>query len=227
MILRLSKWLVWMSQEYTGDIETKDIYTKLSQKNNYESVIDYKKRVKELKQIFKILPNPPKRILDLACGTGAMIDALPNNTSADIIGIDVSNGMIEVAKQRFKNHKNITLKLGDFSKLDFPQSSFDLITISFSTRFIKKQNEITFAEDIKRLLKKDGIFVVVTMDEPFRKPTRWFQSLTGYPKGINSDMNDKAYVKEFFGKYVQFYNEFVLGHNFFVYKPFAVLFKKI
>jgi CelD/BcsL family acetyltransferase involved in cellulose biosynthesis/SAM-dependent methyltransferase len=51
------------------------------------------------------------RLLDLGCGSGRMIAALAPRAS-QIIGVDISSGMLAAARQRLGRHRNVTLVQG-------------------------------------------------------------------------------------------------------------------
>ncbi len=57
------------------------------------------------------------RILDFATGTGRIVDFLTRSIpTATINGVDVSAEMLKVAKEVFKNNKNITFSKGDITQ---------------------------------------------------------------------------------------------------------------
>ena len=88
----------------------------------------------------------PDNILDLACGTGYYTNSY--NSKFDIYGIDLSKKAISLACKK-SNNKYI---IGSIFELPFYNSSFDIITLIFAPRPL---------EEIKRVLKKDGIFIEV------------------------------------------------------------------
>lgn len=91
-------------------------------------------------------------ILDLGTGTGYVPKMLCQLTKADfkIIGIDLSQDMLDIAKQENMD-KRIIYKLADNYKLAFRNNSFDIVTNKLSTQFSFKE--------VHRVLKKNGIFV--------------------------------------------------------------------
>jgi SAM-dependent methyltransferase len=65
------------------------------------------------------------RILDVGCGTGALVDSLARRASgSSIVGIDPSRPFVEYARQRFP-HPRFTFDYGDAMALPYPDSSFD------------------------------------------------------------------------------------------------------
>jgi ubiquinone/menaquinone biosynthesis C-methylase UbiE len=75
-----------------------------------------------------------KQVLDIATGTGlvAIAAAQIADTEGRVIGIDISTGMIDVARQKAQalGLHNIEFKLADGEALDFPANTFDYIFCS-------------------------------------------------------------------------------------------------
>src|SRR5208283_2114127 len=69
------------------------------------------------------------QVLDIATGTGmvAFYAASKVGTQGSVIGIDISEGMIEIAKSKLKSTElpNIDFKIGDGEALAFEENSFD------------------------------------------------------------------------------------------------------
>ena len=68
-----------------------------------------------------------ERILDLACGTGVVTGLLHQLSKAPVHGIDLSPKMIEIAKAKYADEKDISFESGDF--LELPPKIYDLIVI--------------------------------------------------------------------------------------------------
>ena len=61
-----------------------------------------------------LLPKKPKKILDVATGTGDLAIALTETNATEIIGIDISIGMLDIGKKKVKKQnviKKLNLKL--------------------------------------------------------------------------------------------------------------------
>ena len=52
-----------------------------------------------------LLPKKPKKILDVATGTGDLAIALTETNATEIIGIDISIGMLDIGKKKVKKQK--------------------------------------------------------------------------------------------------------------------------
>ena len=79
-----------------------------------------------------VAPHPGERILDLAAGTGTSSASLAKG-GAEVVACDLSEGMIEVGRER---HPEIEFVHGNAMDLDFEDGSFDAVTISWGLRNI-------------------------------------------------------------------------------------------
>ena len=108
-----------------------------------------------------------KVILDVACGSGYGSKIL-SKRAKKVIGVDISKESINYAKENF-NSKNIEFRQGSATNLNFiKDNSIDRI-ISFET--IEHLKEYTlFLSEIKRILKKGGLFIVSTPNKKISSP---------------------------------------------------------
>ena len=67
------------------------------------------------------------KILDLACGTGVMSQRLHDRFQGEVLGLDLSGAMIEVAQNKYQGQEGISFQNGDF--YDFEGTGFDLILL--------------------------------------------------------------------------------------------------
>ncbi|MEM8893745.1 MAG: class I SAM-dependent methyltransferase, partial [Bacteroidota bacterium] len=89
------------------------------------------------KAVSMLKDNQPKLILDIATGTGDFaIEALALNPDK-VIGVDISEGMLEVGREKMKK-KNIDhiidMQMGDSEGLLFDDNKFDAVIVSFGVR---------------------------------------------------------------------------------------------
>ena len=110
-------------------------------------------------------------VLDLATGSGdvlfALRDGLPHETA--ITGVDFCEPMLEEArnKREVKGLDEDSNKFlwGDCLSLDFPDNSFDLITISFGLRNLADREK--GLKEMNRVLKPGGRLIVLEFSQPF------------------------------------------------------------
>lgn len=106
--------------------------------------------------------NRDLNILDVGCGGGQNLLNLSNKfKNATLFGIDYSQTSINLSAEICKNlvlDKRLFLKVADIHKTGFEDDKFDLIT-AFETLYFWEDLDTAFKE-IKRILKKDGKFMI-------------------------------------------------------------------
>ncbi len=117
-----------------------------------------------------------KQFLDIATGTGDLAIMLAKKiTDAKIIGLDISKGMLDVGIKKVKANNldnQIKMVLGDSEKLPFENDTFDAITVGFGVRNFEDLDK--GLQEIHRVLKKDGVFVVLETSQPEKFPMKQF-----------------------------------------------------
>lgn len=126
--------------------------------------IDVKWRNKVVKLVAE---SNPENILDIATGTGDLAISLAATNAKEIIGLDISNGMLEVGREKISAKqldKLIAMVIGDSEDLPFEDNSFDAITVAFGVRNF--ENLEKGLAEILRVLKPKGIFVILETSVP-------------------------------------------------------------
>jgi len=159
MLKRLRALVYWAWREFFRGHHPTEYYNSLAKKNIYEVAVDYKKRVNNFKKLRQFIPQPCKTMVDLGCGTGAMMEALHTGVFS-IIGVDRSAGMLGIAKERFANDSKVKFIESDFISVAFPINSVDLITMGFSTRYIPPEKSLAFFSKLHSWLTPQGKFMV-------------------------------------------------------------------
>ncbi|GAA0718740.1 bifunctional demethylmenaquinone methyltransferase/2-methoxy-6-polyprenyl-1,4-benzoquinol methylase UbiE [Aquimarina litoralis] len=142
---------------------------------NYDGlnrVISFGIDVKWRKKVVKIVSKTqPKNILDVATGTGDLAINLAETGATEIVGLDISAGMLEVGKDKIKAKKLdqiITMVKGDGESLPYGDNYFDAITVAFGVRNFEDLEQ--GLSEIYRVLKPKGIFVVLETSVPTKTP---------------------------------------------------------
>ena len=155
------------------------------------------------KEAIEKLTNKPKMILDVACGTADFAIAASKLEEVQITGIDISKRMLEIGRKKVEQkglEKQIKLKLADSEKLPFESNRFDAITAGFGVRNFENLNTGLF--EIKRVLKKNGMFTILEFSKPknfIMKQSFSFYSkfiLPTFGKIISKDSSAYTYLPE-------------------------------
>ena len=140
--------------------------------------IKWRKRVVEI-----VKKQQPKTILDIATGTGDLAINLAETSAEEIVGLDISPGMLEVGKEKVKAKQldnRVKMIIGDSENMPFEDNTFDAITVAFGVRnFETLENGL---KDILRVLKPGGTFVILETSVPTKFPFK--QGYKAYSKFI-------------------------------------------
>jgi len=113
----------------------------------------------------------PKKILDIATGTGDLAIMLAQIDDSQVTGLDLSPGMLEIGKQKVFAaglDKQVDMVIGDSEKLPFDDDSYDAITVSYGVRNFEDLNKGLL--EINRVLRPGGILVILETSLPTKFP---------------------------------------------------------
>lgn len=142
-----------------------------------------KKAVNQLRAI------QPKKMLDIATGTGDFALELLKLKPELIVGIDISEGMLNVGKQKMIKKgvdKIVKLQLGDSEKIEFEDEYFDAVTVSFGVRNF--ENLSNGLSEMLRVTRKGGKIVILEFSKPKKFPVKQYYAF------------HSKYIIPFFGK---------------------------
>ncbi|MBV9216030.1 MAG: methyltransferase domain-containing protein [Acidobacteria bacterium] len=105
------------------------------------------------------LPDGELDILDIGCGNGALLNALADRVKTGV-GVDESAGMIEKARAKNTEFRNLSFQTIDGPVLPFPDDSFDVVTSLMSFRYLDWD---PLLHEIKRVTRPGGKFLVIDM----------------------------------------------------------------
>jgi demethylmenaquinone methyltransferase/2-methoxy-6-polyprenyl-1,4-benzoquinol methylase len=156
-----------------------------------------RKAIRELKSL------QPKRILDLATGTGDFAIAALRLNPTKIVGMDISKGMLSMGEIKMKKRgfdQVIEMKLGDSEALPFENDSFDAITVGFGVRNF--ENLTLGLSEMLRVTRKDGKIIILEFSKPKNFPvkqafylySKYFIPFFG--KRISKDAKAYSYLPE-------------------------------
>ncbi len=97
------------------------------------------------------------RILEVGVGTGRNLKYYP--AGAQVTGIDVSEGMLEKAREKSRGMKNITLLLMDAENMEFQDSTFDYVVTTFVLCSVP--DPVKALKEMRRVLKPSGELIAI------------------------------------------------------------------
>jgi demethylmenaquinone methyltransferase/2-methoxy-6-polyprenyl-1,4-benzoquinol methylase len=152
-----------------------------------------RKAVKELREI------QPKRILDIATGTGDFALATLKVMPEEVVGMDISEGMLDVGKVKMRKKKVdhiVSMQLGDSENLPFEDNYFDAVTVGFGVRNFEDLEK--GLSEMLRVIRPDGKAIILEFSKPKNFPIK--QVFGFYSKyvipffGKNISKDEKAYA---------------------------------
>lgn len=185
--------------------------------NNISKTYDFLNRVMTMgidtiwrKKAIRLLKSiQPQLILDVATGTGDFaIESLRILQPKKIIGVDISQGMLDVAKSKIlkKGLQNqIEVQLGDSERLQFEDNTFDAVTVAFGVRNFENLEQ--GLSDIYRVLKPGGKAIVLELSNPTAFPIKqlfhfyFHKILPTVGKFISKDASAYSYLPESVAKF--------------------------
>ncbi len=156
-----------------------------------------RKAVKKLKEI------NPTRILDIATGTGDFAIQSLTLKPTEVVGIDISAGMLEVGKTKMKakgvDHI-VRMELGDSENLTFEDGYFDAVTVAFGVRNFEHLEK--GLGEMLRVTRSGGRIVILEFSKPKRFPVKQYYAFHSryiipfFGKRISKDGRAYAYLPE-------------------------------
>lgn len=152
--------------------------------DNLNRVISFGIDVKWRKKVLQLVSKTnPETVLDIATGTGDLAILMAQTRAKRIVGLDISEGMLEIGKAKIQEKnlsQTIEMVLGDSENIPFEDNFFDAITVAFGVRNFEHLEK--GLSEILRVLKPGGIFVVLETSVPEKTPYK--QGYNFYSKNI-------------------------------------------
>ncbi|MDE7179912.1 MAG: bifunctional demethylmenaquinone methyltransferase/2-methoxy-6-polyprenyl-1,4-benzoquinol methylase UbiE [Muribaculaceae bacterium] len=116
------------------------------------------------------------KILDIATGTGDVaFDLYSRYPDADVTGVDLSDGMLGIARRKLakeseRARRHISFEQGDSLNLRFADNTFDLITVAYGVRNFEHLE--AGLREMARVLRHGGTLCIIELSCPTGKITR-------------------------------------------------------
>ncbi len=123
------------------------------------------------KAIYLLKPSNPKVILDVATGTGDFALQALTLKPEQIIGVDISAGMLDVGRKKIERKgvaHIIKMVQADSENLPFEENKFDAVTVAFGVRNF--ENLRKGLAEINRTMKPGAWLVILEFSRPTRFP---------------------------------------------------------
>ena len=122
------------------------------------------------KAIKMLAEHEPKKILDVATGTADFALATLPLQPEEVIGVDISEGMLDVGRKKITDQgiTNVKLEYGDSEQLRFEDNQFDAVIVAFGVRNFENLDQ--GLAEINRVLRPGGVAMILE----FSKPTGLF-----------------------------------------------------
>lgn len=137
--------------------------------------IDYQRK--------KVIPDATGKVLEIGIGPGSNLKHYDNTKVTSILGIDPSKELNQIAKKRAeKNNLNIEFLIESASNLSAESKSIDTVVSTYTLCSIPEPEKTL--QEIKRVLKDDGIFIFSEHGLSPDKSVSFVQNITDsfYPK---------------------------------------------
>lgn len=109
---------------------------------------------------------PPRRTLDVACGTGFMTRRL----RGEVTGLDQSDAMLDVARQQVPE---ATFVQGDALDLPFDDGAFERLFSSYFYCHLEEADRVRFLAEARRVAPE--LVIVGSRLQPGEEPARWVE----------------------------------------------------
>jgi Methylase involved in ubiquinone/menaquinone biosynthesis len=154
--------------------------------------------------LLDFIPDQKLKILEVCTGTAAnSIVIAGNRTNAEIVGIDLSEEMLEIAKDKIRRRgiKNIETLVMDATNMSFDDNFFDVVLISLVLHEVNNYLRVRIINEAKRVLRNNGKMIIVEWDKPKKISQRILFGIIelSEPKGFMEflEMDMEKYLTNF------------------------------
>ena len=108
-----------------------------------------------------VLPQEPRRLLDLGCGDGRLTALVLSCRPSveDCVAVDCSLPMLELARERFASDPRVDVKAWDLKEPIRLLGRFDLVVSGFAIHHLSDSRKQELFQEVVGQLEVDGLFV--------------------------------------------------------------------
>jgi ubiquinone/menaquinone biosynthesis C-methylase UbiE len=132
-------------------------------------------------------------ILDLGCGTGLLLQKI-RDMAKNVVGLDISKGMLEAVNLFVKRSANVHLVLADADHAPFRSGYFD--TVFAITLLQNMPNPHNTLQEVKRITKPNASIIVTALKKRFTEGSflKLLEKANLQPKLLKSDADLKCHI---------------------------------
>lgn len=134
----------------------------------YDNLVDQYEAKAKARALALLAPRRGERYLEVAVGTGvALASLLARDAGVEAVGVDLSAGMLDVARRRFGRRRRWRprLLLADARRLPFPDATFDCLFNSYMLDLIPTEELPKVLSEYGRVLRPGGRLALVNLTE--------------------------------------------------------------
>lgn len=151
---------------------------------------------KTLTKFLKQNIDESKTILELGCGTALNLYKIfkLKLKFKNYLGIDFTDSMLQIAKNKFKNKQNVKFRLGDITKLENLDEKFDILLCTWVISHV--ENPVEFVNNAQKHLEPGGKFFLVFYTKP-----KWYLNYLFKPAAKHlfyADSFDHSIIEKFY-----------------------------
>ena len=172
---------------------------------NYDPIAEQYKRSKqqpwrtfiECFTLLDLIGEPSQMsVLDVACGEGFYTRIIRQRGAASVTGVDLSQGMIDLARRQEDVHQlGIEYLVGDARELP-PQHQYDLVVAAYLLNYASTRDELqAMCDGIGRSLKPGGRFVTVNCNPALTFPAAPSYRKYGFETSVVGEWREGAPIK--------------------------------
>src|SRR6476661_1314329 len=196
------------AENVTGDAATRALSVTVVENHFVESVYDKLAIVYDftfgptlhpgrLRAIERMDIQPGERVLEVGVGTGINLSLYPKNCS--VIGIDFSESMLEIARERAerKDIRNVRLLQMDAADLKFADDAFDIVYAPYLISVVP--DPVQVAREMRRVCRPGGRIVILNHFRSTNPIMSWGERLISpftIHIGFKSDLDLPAFLAQ-------------------------------
>jgi ubiquinone/menaquinone biosynthesis C-methylase UbiE len=147
--------------------------------------------------LLQLIGNPAGlSVLDVACGEGFYTRLIRQQGAAKVTGVDLSQGMIDLARRQETLHQQgIEYVVGDAKNLELP-APYDLVVAAYLLNYAQNRLELAaMVQGIAQCLKPGGRFVTVNSSPALEFPTAPSYRQYGFETTVGSNFGEGSPIK--------------------------------